>query len=78
MFNIKTTLLIKIGITVHSSRRFSVRIKNSIFFAIFPRNTEIPVFLGLSESCVYLVSFYVAVFPNLAVIYHQYTNYMPF
>jgi hypothetical protein len=45
---------------------------------IFPRNTEILVFLGLSESCVYLVPFYAAVFPNLAVLYHQYSNYMPF
>ena len=29
--------------------------------AVFPRNTNIPVFLGLSESCVYLILFYVAV-----------------
>ena len=70
MFNIKTTTLIKIGITVHS--------KVAFYFAIFPRNTEILVFLGLSESCVYLVPFNVAVFPNLAVLYHQYSNYMPF
>jgi hypothetical protein len=29
--------------------------------AVFPRNTKIPVFLGLSESCVYLILFDVAV-----------------
>jgi hypothetical protein len=29
--------------------------------AVFPRNTKIPVCLGLSESSVYLILFYVAV-----------------
>jgi hypothetical protein len=93
MFNIKKTTLIKIGITVHSSRRFSeivyylkinthgkwmvaVRIISPL--VIFPRNTKIPVFLGVSDSCVYLASSYVAVFPNLSVICHQHINDMSF
>jgi hypothetical protein len=33
-------------------------------FAVLPGNTKIPVFLGFSESCVYVILFYLTVFPG--------------
>ena len=33
-------------------------------FAVFPENTKIPVFVGFSESCVYVILFYLTVFPG--------------
>ena len=38
------------------------------YVAVFPSNINIPVFLGLSESCVYLLIFYLAVFPRNTTI----------